>query len=96
MFIITNWNSDNVIPCVTFTYQPTAWPNIWTIQYVDLPFPTNVFNAHVAHLIEKKNRKNLQIEPIYIEYDVLLGANSVILAGVTIHSSAEIRAGSVV
>ena len=50
----------------------------------------------MAHPLEAKNRRNLQINKIEIGNDVWLGTNVVILPGVTIGDGAVIGAGSVV
>ena len=57
--------------------------------------PGTVISA-VTHPIEAENRRNLQIKKIEIGNDVWIGANVVILPGVSIGDRAVIGAGSVV
>lgn len=57
--------------------------------------PGTVVSA-VTHPVEAKMRRNLQINKIEIGNDVWIGANAVILPGVTIGDRAVVGAGSVV
>ena len=55
-----------------------------------------VILAPVDHPLIAEHRKELIVKPIVIEDDVWIGANAVILPGVTVHSRAVIGAGAVV
>lgn len=50
----------------------------------------------VNHPIDSKQRRGIIINPIYIEKNAWIGANSTILPGVTIGENAVVAAGSVV
>lgn len=56
----------------------------------------NVIISPVTHPLEATKRRNLTGGKITIEADVWIGANAVILPGVTIHHGAVIGAGAVV
>lgn len=76
--------------------------NVTMLDSYKIVIGNNVFIAPgvvisaVTHPNDYNNRRNLIIKPIVIEDDVWIGANTVILPGVTIHRGAVIGACSLV
>lgn len=50
----------------------------------------------VNHPLDPKNRRSVELKPVHIANNVWIGANAIILPGVTIEENAVVAAGAVV